>query len=80
MIFISILHHSDAYTIMRGTFSYIFYPLISRINTFKDTFSFPISNDNFLVSIVSSAYSLSLYMAYQNIGVPYEVLMLNPST
>ncbi len=46
---------------------------------FRVVFSFPISWLIFLFSKVYLAYYLSLYMAYQKIGVPYDVLILKPS-
>ena len=46
---------------------------------FSVAFSLPITKLNFLFNKVYCAYCLSLYMAYQKIGVPSDVLMLNPS-
>lgn len=77
--FIYKMYHYDACTIIFGTFSYILSPLISLNKIFNVDFSFPITWDNFLFNNNYLAYYFSLYIAYQKIGVPYDVLILNPS-
>ncbi len=62
-----------------GTFSYIVSPFMLLNRMFSVDFSLPITRLNFLVSKAYWAYYLSLYMASQKIGVPSDVLILNPS-
>lgn len=80
IILLKFFYHSVAWTMIFGTFSYIFYPFKSLKRIFKTVFSLPINWESFFVKRVYWASCLSLYIVYQNIGVPYDVLMLKPST
>ena len=68
-------------TFILGTFSYTFFSpsnyLIRMFNYITYSVNIVL---NFLFKRASRACSLSLYIAYQNIGFPSIVLMLYPST